>query len=102
VKFADIPRTTLMHWERTGQLIARKHIIKLASLYAVPVEEFLRMDRFPRKRNDRAGDSSARATNLNVPAHDAAAGAACLLPPAVMHTAAVMKETKQISVRHLP
>jgi len=46
--FAEMPRSTLMHWERTGNLTARKQIIKLASLYGVSVEEFLRVEKFPK------------------------------------------------------
>jgi transcriptional regulator with XRE-family HTH domain len=37
-----IPRTTLMYWERTGNLAGRKQILKLAKTYGVSVQKLLR------------------------------------------------------------
>jgi transcriptional regulator with XRE-family HTH domain len=37
-----LPRTTLMYWERTGNLVGRKQILKLAKVYRVSVAELLR------------------------------------------------------------
>jgi transcriptional regulator with XRE-family HTH domain len=47
-KLAGVPRTTLMHWERTGNLTGRKHIIKLARIYGVSVQKLLRVEKFPK------------------------------------------------------
>jgi transcriptional regulator with XRE-family HTH domain len=47
-KLIGVPRTTLMHWERTGNLTGRKHIIKLAGIYGVSVQKFLRVEKFPK------------------------------------------------------
>jgi transcriptional regulator with XRE-family HTH domain len=44
-KRSGIPRTTLMYWERTGNLVGRKQIIKLAKLYGVSVEKLLRLEK---------------------------------------------------------
>ncbi|HEV2327612.1 MAG TPA: helix-turn-helix transcriptional regulator [Verrucomicrobiae bacterium] len=41
-----IPRTNLMYWERTGNLIGRKQILKLAQLYDVSIEKLLRPEKF--------------------------------------------------------
>jgi len=38
-----LPRTTLMYWERTGNLLGRKPILKLAKAYRVSVGELLRV-----------------------------------------------------------
>jgi len=40
-----IPRTTLMYWERTGNLVGRKQIIKLAKLYRVSLPKLLRAEK---------------------------------------------------------
>jgi transcriptional regulator with XRE-family HTH domain len=37
-----LPRTTLMYWERTGNLVGRRQILKLAKVYRVSVVELLR------------------------------------------------------------
>ncbi len=42
-KLTGVPRTTLMYWERTGNLIGRKQIIKLANVYRVSLAELLRV-----------------------------------------------------------
>jgi len=39
-----IPRTTLMYWERTGNLAGRKQILKLVGIYRVPVARLLRAE----------------------------------------------------------
>jgi len=44
-KVTGIPRTTLMYWERTGNLAGRKQILKLAKLYRVSVPKLLRADK---------------------------------------------------------
>lgn len=44
-KKTGIPRTNLMYWERSGNLVGRKQIIKLAKLYGVSVEKLLRMEK---------------------------------------------------------
>lgn len=41
-KLTGIPRTSLMYWERTGNLIGRKQILKLAKTYRVTLQELLR------------------------------------------------------------
>jgi DNA-binding XRE family transcriptional regulator len=38
-----LPRTTLMYWERTGNLLGRKQILKLAKVYRIPVAQLLRV-----------------------------------------------------------
>jgi transcriptional regulator with XRE-family HTH domain len=38
-----LPRTTLMYWERTGNIVGRKQILKLAKVYRVSVAELLRV-----------------------------------------------------------
>lgn len=48
-KLTDIPRTSLMYWERTGNLLGRKQIIQLAKVYRVSLQELLR----PGKRKRR-------------------------------------------------
>jgi transcriptional regulator with XRE-family HTH domain len=42
-KTTGLPRTTLMYWEKTGNLIRRKQIIKLAKVYGVSVAELLQV-----------------------------------------------------------
>ena len=44
-KKTGIPRTNLMYWERSGNLVGRKQIMKLAKLYGVSVEELLRSEK---------------------------------------------------------
>jgi transcriptional regulator with XRE-family HTH domain len=44
-KLSGIPRTTLMHWERTGNLAGRAQILKLAIIYGVSVQELLRVEK---------------------------------------------------------
>ena len=41
-RLTDIPRTSLMYWERSGNLLGRKQILKLAKAYRVPLKELLR------------------------------------------------------------
>jgi transcriptional regulator with XRE-family HTH domain len=45
-KKTGIPRTTLMHWERTGKLAGRKEILRLAKTYSIPVQRLLRAEKF--------------------------------------------------------
>jgi transcriptional regulator with XRE-family HTH domain len=42
-KQTGVPRTTLMHWERSGNISGRKHILKLAKVYGVSVQKLLRV-----------------------------------------------------------
>jgi transcriptional regulator with XRE-family HTH domain len=49
-KKAGIPRTTLMHWERTGKLAGRNDIIKLAGIYGVSVQKLLRVEKLPKQK----------------------------------------------------
>jgi transcriptional regulator with XRE-family HTH domain len=44
-KRSGIPRTTLMYWERTGNLTGRKQILKLAKIYKVSVQKLLRVEK---------------------------------------------------------
>jgi len=48
-KGSGIPRTTLMHWERTGNLTGRREILRLAKTYGVRVERLLRAEKFRSK-----------------------------------------------------
>jgi transcriptional regulator with XRE-family HTH domain len=43
---SGIPRTTLMSWERTGNIGGRRQILKLAKIYGVSVQRFLRAEKF--------------------------------------------------------
>jgi len=43
-KLTGIPRTTLMYWERTGNMAGRKQILKLAKIYGVTIPKLLRAD----------------------------------------------------------
>jgi len=43
-KLSGIPRTTLMYWERTGSLVGRAQILKLAKIYGVTIPKLLRAD----------------------------------------------------------
>ena len=43
-KLSGIPRTTLMYWERTGSLVGRTQILKLAKIYGVTIPKLLRAD----------------------------------------------------------
>jgi len=43
-RLTGIPRTTLMYWERTGNLAGRKQILKLAKVYEISVTKLLRAD----------------------------------------------------------
>jgi len=43
-KQSGVPRTTLMYWERSGNISGRKHILKLAKVYDVSVEKLLRAE----------------------------------------------------------
>jgi len=45
-----IPRTTLMYWERTGNLAGRNQILSLAKVYGVPVQKLLLADRYRQAR----------------------------------------------------
>ena len=44
-KKTGIPRTTLMYWERTGNLVGRRQILKLAKLYGVSIPKLLRAEK---------------------------------------------------------
>jgi len=44
-KRSGIPRTTLMYWERSGNITGRKQILKLAKIYGVSVQKFLRVEK---------------------------------------------------------
>jgi transcriptional regulator with XRE-family HTH domain len=44
-KQSGIPRTTLMNWERTGNLTGREKILKLAKIYGVSVQKLLRVEK---------------------------------------------------------
>ena len=44
-KRSGIPRTTLMYWERTGNLAGRAQIMKLARIYKVSVQKLLRAEK---------------------------------------------------------
>jgi len=44
-KQSGIPRTTLMYWERSGNITGRKQILKLAKIYGVSVQKFLRVEK---------------------------------------------------------
>ena len=44
-KRTGIPRTTLMYWERSGNLAGRKQILKLAKIYGVSVQKLLRAEK---------------------------------------------------------
>jgi transcriptional regulator with XRE-family HTH domain len=44
-KKTGIPRTTLMYWERTGNLAGRTQILRLARAYRVPVHKLLRAEK---------------------------------------------------------
>lgn len=44
-KLADIPRTTLTTWERTGDLPSRKEIFRLAKTYRVSIQRLLRIEK---------------------------------------------------------
>jgi transcriptional regulator with XRE-family HTH domain len=54
-RLTGLPRTTLMYWERTGNLIGRKQIMKLAKAYGVSIGELLRTEksRYPIIRRGR-------------------------------------------------
>ena len=44
-KRTGIPRTTLMYWERSGNLTGRKQILKLAKIYGVSIQKLLRAEK---------------------------------------------------------
>jgi len=44
-KQSGIPRTTLMYWERSGNISGRKQILKLAKIYGVTVQKLLRAEK---------------------------------------------------------
>jgi transcriptional regulator with XRE-family HTH domain len=44
-KLAGIPRTTLMYWERSGNMAGREQILKLAKIYGVSVQKLLRAEK---------------------------------------------------------
>jgi len=44
-KQSGIPRTTLMYWERSGNITGRRQILKLAKIYGVSVQKFLRAEK---------------------------------------------------------
>jgi transcriptional regulator with XRE-family HTH domain len=43
-RLTGIPRTTLMYWERTGNLAGRRQILALAKIYRVSVQKLLRTE----------------------------------------------------------
>ena len=43
-RLTGIPRTTLMYWERTGNLAGRRQILALAKIYRVSVQKLLRAE----------------------------------------------------------
>lgn len=49
-KLLGIPRTTLAHWERTGNLAGRVVILKMAATFGIPVIKLLR----PKKNGEKA------------------------------------------------
>ena len=48
-KRSGIPRTTLMYWERTGNLTGREQILKLATIYGVSTQKLLRAEKSRQK-----------------------------------------------------
>jgi transcriptional regulator with XRE-family HTH domain len=44
-KQSGIPRTTLMYWERSGNITGRRQILKLAKIYGISVQKFLRAEK---------------------------------------------------------
>jgi transcriptional regulator with XRE-family HTH domain len=44
-KQSGIPRTTVMYWERSGNITGRKQILKLAKIYGVSVQKLLRVEK---------------------------------------------------------
>jgi transcriptional regulator with XRE-family HTH domain len=44
-RLTGLPRTTLMYWERTGNLAGREVIVKLAKAYRVSVAKLLRSEK---------------------------------------------------------
>jgi transcriptional regulator with XRE-family HTH domain len=48
-KQSGIPRTTLMYWERSGNITGRKQILKLAKIYRVSVQKLLRVEKVPQE-----------------------------------------------------
>jgi transcriptional regulator with XRE-family HTH domain len=44
-KQSGMPRTTLMFWERTGNISGRKQILTLAKVYGVSVQKLLRAEK---------------------------------------------------------
>lgn len=48
-KATGIPRSTIMYWERTGLLVGRKQILKLAKTYGISVQKLLRAEKIHKK-----------------------------------------------------
>ena len=44
-KLTGVARETIRRWERTGRVPAREGIVKLARLYGVTLEKFLRAEK---------------------------------------------------------
>ena len=44
-EITGVPRATLRRWERTGRLPAREGIVRLAKLYGVSLQKFLRAEK---------------------------------------------------------
>lgn len=44
-RLTGLPRTTLMYWERTGNLAGREEIIMLAKAYRVSLAKLLRSEK---------------------------------------------------------
>ena len=45
-QLTGLPRTSLMYWERSGNLIGRKQIMKLARAYGVSIAELLWAEKY--------------------------------------------------------
>ena len=44
-EITGVPRATLKRWERTGRIPARESIVRLAKLYGVSLQKFLRAEK---------------------------------------------------------
>jgi transcriptional regulator with XRE-family HTH domain len=48
-RMTGVPQSTLAYWEKTGKLVGRETIIRIAKALGVSVEELLRADDKPEK-----------------------------------------------------
>jgi len=48
-RLVGVPRSTLAYWERSGNLVGRKTLLKLAEALGVSVGHLLREDQFRRR-----------------------------------------------------